>query len=141
METETTEEKKVTTKQIVHNVSEEQKATLQKLKTDYNLTDKGVIALLLEVAFNNQVGLMPDDEGNTVEVDTFAVVVKGLGLAKKEKVEKVLLTDDEKLARREARKLERKQKKLEAALAELTAQAARNPIEDEDDAPEPLVVG
>jgi hypothetical protein len=125
----------------VHNVSEEQKATLQKLKTDYNLTDKGVIALLLEVAFNNQVGLMPDDEGNTVEVDTFAVVVKGLGLAKKEKVEKVLLTDDEKLARREARKLERKQKKLEAALAELTAQAAGNTIEDEDDAPEPLVVG
>jgi hypothetical protein len=140
METETTE-KKVTTKQIVHNVSEEQKETLQQLKTDYNLTDKGVIALLLEVAFNNQVGLMPDEDGNTVEVDTFAVVVKGLGLAKKEKVEKVLLTDDEKLARREARKLERKQKKLEAALAELTAKASENPVEDEDDAPEPLVVG
>ncbi len=123
METEQTNEKTVT-KQIVINVSEEQKATLQTLKADYNLTDKGVIALLLEVAFNNQVGLLPDDNGDAQEVDTFAVVVEGLGLAKKTKVEKVVLTDEEKAAAKEAKKQDRIRKKLEELTAQLKAEVS-----------------
>lgn len=123
METEQTNEKTVT-KQIVINVSEEQKATLQTLKADYNLTDKGVIALLLEVAFNNQVGLLPDDNGDAQEVDTFTVVVEGLGLAKKTKVEKVVLTDEEKAAAKEAKKQDRIRKKLEELTAQLKAEVS-----------------
>ena len=130
METET-QKKKVAKPQIVVNVSEEQKATLQKLKTDYNLTDKGVIALLLEVAQNNQVGVMPDDNGEVQEVDTFAVVVAGLGLAKKTKVEKPVLSDEEKAALKEQRKRERMQKKLEEITAKLKAELSASPNEDE----------
>jgi hypothetical protein len=132
METET-ETKKVAKPQIVVNVSEEQKATLQQLKADYNLTDKGVIALLLEVAQNNRVGLMPDDNGEAQEVDTFAIVVAGLGLAKKVKVEKPVLTEEEKAALKAERKKERIRKKL----AELTGQLEE--VESEDE-PETLVV-
>jgi hypothetical protein len=121
METETKNEK-VTTKQIVVNVSDEQKATLQELKANYNLTDKGVISLLLEVAFSNQVGLMPDDNGDPQEVDTFAIVVDGLGLAKKTKVEKVVLTDEEKAAAKEAKKQDRLRKKLEELTKQLAAE-------------------
>ena len=130
METET-QKKKVAKPQIVVNVSEEQKATLQKLKTDYNLTDKGVIALLLEVAQNNQVGVMPDDNGEVQEVDTFAVVVAGLGLAKKTKVEKPVLSDEEKAALKEQRKRERMQKKLEEITAKLKAELSASPNKDE----------
>lgn len=131
-----TETKKVAKPQIIVNVSEEQKATINSLKADYNLTDKGVIALLLEVAFNNQVGLMPDDNGDPQEVDTFAIVVNGLNLAKKTKVEKPVLTDEEKAAAKEAKKQERLRKKL----AEITAQlqAVANPT-DEDEEIETLV--
>lgn len=128
METET-ETKKVTKSQIVVNVSEEQKATLQQLKTDYNLTDKGVIALLLEVAFNNQVGLLPDDNGDAQEVDTFAIVVDGLKLAKKSKVEKIVLTDEEKAAAKEAKRQDRLRKKLEELTAQLAAES--NPVEED----------
>lgn len=124
METETN--KKSVAKQIVVNVSEEQKATLQKLKEDYNLTDKGVITLLLEVAFNNQVGLMPDDNGDPQEVDTFAIVVNGLNLAKKVKAEKVVLTDEEKAAAKEAKKQERLRKKLAELTAQLKAEVSGN---------------
>ena len=133
METET--EKKTVAKQIVINVSEEQKETLQQLKTDYNLTDKGVIALLLEVAFNNQVGLLPDDNGDAQEVDTFAIVVDGLKLAKKGKIEKIVLTDEEKAAGKEAKKQERLRKKLEELTKQL-AEAANPTVEDDI---EPLV--
>lgn len=119
METKQTKE----TKQFVTNVSEEQKAQLAVLKSQYNLSDKGVIALLLEVATNNQVGLMPDDEGNAQEVDTFELVVKGLNLAKKpkqEKKEKVLLTDEQKEARRLVKKLQKIQAQRIAASMDTT---------------------
>ncbi len=128
METET-ETKKVAKPQIVVNVSEEQKATIQQLKADYKLTDKGVITLLLSVALANQTGLMPDDDGNPVEIDTFDAVVAGLGLAKKTKVEKPILTDEEK----QALKDERKKEKIRKKLAELTGQL-------EESEPETLVV-
>jgi hypothetical protein len=127
METET--ETKSVAKQIVINVSEEQKVILQQLKADYNLTDKGVIALLLEVAFNNQVGILPDDNGDQQEVDTFAIIVDGLKLAKKGKVEKIVLTDEEKAAAKKDKKKQLILKKLQ----ELTGQLSEvsNPI-DED---------
>jgi hypothetical protein len=126
METETVT--KSVAKQIVINVSEEQKTTLQQLKTDYKLTDKGVIALLLEVAFNNQVGLLPDDNGDAQEVDTFAIVVDSLGLAKKSKVEKIVLTDEEKAAIKESKRQDRLRKKLEELTAQLAAES--NPVKE-----------
>jgi len=137
METEQTQETVVTkTPQVVINVTEEQKATLQGLKKDYNLTDKGVIALLLEVALNNQVGLMPDDDGEAQEVDTFAIVVDALKLAKKTKVPKPVLSDEEKAAAKEAKKQERLRKKLDELTAKLKAEVAGEVPQDE---PETLV--
>ena len=127
METET--DTKTVAKQIVINVSEEQKATLQTLKADYNLTDKGVIALLLEVAFNNQVGLLPDDNGNAQEVDTFAIIVDGLKLSKKGKIEKIVLTEEDKAAAKESKRQDRLRKKLEELTAQLAAES--NPVEED----------
>lgn len=127
METETVT--KSVAKQIVINVSEEQKATLQTLKANYNLTDKGVIALLLEVAFNNQVGILPDDNGDAQEVDTFAIVVDGLNLAKKSKIEKPVLTDEDKAAAKESKRQEKFRKKLEELTRKLTAEC--NHVEED----------
>lgn len=126
METET--DTKTVAKQIMITVSEEQKATINSLKSDYNLTDKGVIALLLEVALNNQVGLLPDDESNPQEVDTFAIVVDALKLAKKTKVEKPVLSAEEKAAAKEAKKKARLQKKLEELTKQLAAEV--NPVDE-----------
>jgi hypothetical protein len=131
-------ETKTKTKQFVVNVSEKQKETLQSLKEEFNLSDKSVIELLLEVATNGRQGVTADDDGNPVEVDTFAVVVKGLGLAKpekvvKEKVEKVELTPEQKAQRKLERQLANLQKKL--------AEAAAPSVETtEADEPETLVV-
>lgn len=127
-------------KQFVVNVSEKQKETLQALKEEFKLSDKSVIALLLEVATNNRVGLTADSDENPIEVDTFALVVEGLGLAKaekvvKEKVEKVVLTPEEK----EKRKLERQLEKLQKKLAgEVTTPVVAETVETEE--PETLVV-
>lgn len=131
METEQTEKKG--SGQLVININAEQKAEIKELKSKYNLTDKGVIALLLEVANNNQVGLMPDDDGNPQEVDALQVIVNGLGLAKKGKVAKVKLTDEEKIARREARKQERANVKMQVLLAKLKADASgETPVETDE---------
>ncbi len=127
---ETENEKKSVAKQIVVNVSEVQKDTIQQLKEDYHLTDKGVITLLLEVAFNNRVGLLPDDNGDAQEVDTFAIIVDGLGLAKKGKVEKIVLTDEEKAAAKESKRQDRLRKKLEELTKQLAAEVS--PVEEED---------
>lgn len=143
---EQTETKKVTTQSIV-NVSDEQKATIAGLKKTYNLTDKGVIELLLNVALNNQVGLLPDENEVPQEVDTFAIVVDGLNLAKKVKTEKVVLTEEEKAAAKEAKKQERLRKKLAELQAQLTAEVngttvtetSDEEIETEDSEPETLV--
>lgn len=115
------------TKQVVVNVSDEQKAELAEIKAKYNLTDKGVIALLLEVAANNQVGLVEID-GEVQEVDALELIVKGLGLAKPVKVvvEKVELTPEEKEILKAKRKIER----LKAKLAE--EEARLNPVVEEE---------
>jgi hypothetical protein len=119
---ETENEKKSVAKQIVVNVSEVQKNTIQQLKEDYGLTDKGVITLLLEVAFNNQVGLLPDDNGDAQEVDTFAIIVDGLGIAKKSKADKIVITDEEKAAIKESKRQDRLRKKLEELTKQLAAE-------------------
>ena len=137
METET-QTKSVAKTQIIVTVSEEQKATIQQLKTDYNLTDKGAIALLIEVAFNNQIGLLPDDNGDAQEVDTFAIVVDGLGLAKKTKAEKVVVSDEEKALQKSIKKQERIRKKMESLIEQLKKESGEI-ITSEDDV-ETLVV-
>ena len=134
MKTEQTNEKKGVN---VLNISPEQKNEIKELKENYSLTDKGVIALLLEVAHNNSVGLMPDDDGEGVhEVDALQVIVDGLNLAKKGKVEKIKLTDEEKLARKEARKQERAKVKMELLIKKLKAEVNGTTEEEET---EPLV--
>lgn len=131
-------ETKNKTKQFVVNVSEKQKETIQSLKEEFNLSDKSVIELLLEVATNGRQGVTADDDGNPVEVDTFAVVVKGLNLSKpekvvKEKVEKVVLTPEEKERRKLERQLENLRKKLAGEVEAPTETV-------EADEPETLVV-
>jgi len=96
------------TKQFVVNTSEADKGIINTLKEELNLGDKGVVRLLIEVATNNRMGL-----ADGVEVDTFAVLAKTLGLVKV-KQEKVVLTPEEKLKATFERKLAKVQAKLAA---------------------------
>lgn len=89
-------EEKKQVKQYVINVTEQQKDELTELKAEFNLSDKGVMELLLEVAQNNRMGAMPNNDGELEEVDVFALIVRGLNLSKKPKKEKVVLTEEEK---------------------------------------------
>jgi hypothetical protein len=111
--------------QFVINVSEEQKAALNELKQEFNLSDKGVMTLLLEVALNNRNSVGPDSEGEAIEIDTFEVTVRNLDLGKKRKAKKVEITPEEK----ERIKAEKRLAKLEKQLAE--ALKAKNKISAE----------
>jgi hypothetical protein len=96
------------TKQFVVNTNEADKGIINTLKEELNLGDKGVVRLLIEIATNNRIGL-----ADGVEVDTFAVLAKTLGLVKV-KQEKVVLTPEEKLKATLERKLAKVQAKLAA---------------------------
>ena len=116
------------TKQFVVNTSETDKGIINNLKEELNLGDKGVIRLLIEVAANNRIGL-----ADGVEVDTFAMIAKTLGLVKA-KQEKIVLTPEEKLKANLEKKLAKVQAKLDAQ------EAAVNGEEEVVDEPETVVV-
>lgn len=115
------------TKQFVVNTSETDKGIINNLKEELNLGDKGVIRLLIEVAANNRIGL-----ADGVEVDTFAMLAKTLGLVKA-KQERIVLTPEEKLKAN-------LEKKLAKVQAKLDAQEAADGEEGVVDEPETVVV-
>jgi hypothetical protein len=121
--------------QFVINVSEEQKATLNELKQEFNLSDKSVITLLLEVATSHRNTVGADSEGEPIEVDSVDVTVRSMNLAKKVKGEKVELTPEQK----ERAKAEKRLAKLEKQLKEALQAKQKADMEPEEEV-ETLVV-
>ena len=123
--------------QFVINVSEEQKATLNELKQEFNLSDKSVITLLLEVANSHRNTVGADSEGEPIEVDSFDVVVRSMNLSKKTKVEKVELTPEQKAKIKAEKRLAKLEKQLKDAIEAKKKASGEVVVEDEV---EPLIV-
>ena len=80
------------TKQFVTNVTEETKAMINDLKTELNLGDKGVVHVLLELA---KLHRHTTDAAGIV-TDNLKVLAEKFGQVKA-KVEKAVLTEEEKV--------------------------------------------
>ena len=112
-------------KQFVVNTNESDKNIINNLKEELALSDKSVIRLLIEIASNNREGVVTED-GVSTNVDTFRVLATKLGLSKKEKIAKTVLSKDEKL-----------KIKLEKRMAEIQAQLDSTKTEESE--PETLI--
>ena len=120
-----TQAKQTVTKQFVVNTNESDKNIINNLKEELALSDKSVIRLLIEIASNNREGVVTED-GVSTNVDTFRVLATKLGLSKKEKIAKTVLSKDEKL-----------KIKLEKRMAEIQAQLDSTKTEESE--PETLI--
>jgi hypothetical protein len=95
-------------KQYVVNISEDQKTSLVDLKSHFNLSDKGVMELILNASHSYREMMWEKDASN----DVFEVIINKLNLGKKTK-KALKLTKEQKQEILIKNKLQELQKRLE----------------------------